>query len=110
MLERRTSTSSAIGCAGAIHSFAGLAVDPPIVTTKPDGSYDVAYSEVTGLGYSSYEDIFNSAGLQVAEARDMIGGAGTLILNADHLTVSSSSGSFARPLPAAFCSTCRATR
>ena len=79
--------------AGVIHSFAGLAVDPPIVTTKPDGSYDIAYSEVTGLGYSSYEDIFNSAGLQVAEARDMIGGAGTLILNADHLTVSSSSGS-----------------
>ena len=30
--------------------------------TKPDGSYDVAYSEVTGLSYSSYEDIFNSAG------------------------------------------------
>jgi large repetitive protein len=79
--------------AGAVHSFAGLAVDPPIATTKPDGSYDVAYSEVTGLSYSSYEDIFNSAGVQVAEARDMIGGAGTLILNADHLTVSSSSGS-----------------
>ena len=79
--------------AGAVHSFAGLAVDPPIVSTKPDGSYDVAYSDVTGLSYSSYEDIFNSAGVQVAEARDMIGGAGTLILNADHLTVSSSSGS-----------------
>jgi hypothetical protein len=79
--------------AGAVHSFAGLAVDPPIVSTKPDGSYDVAYSDVTGLSYSSYEDIFNSAGVQAAEARDMIGGAGTLILNADHLTVSSSSGS-----------------
>ena len=48
---------------------------------------------MTGLGYSSYEDIYSSAGVQVAEARDMIGGAGTLILNADHLTVSSSSGS-----------------
>ncbi len=79
--------------AGAIHSFAGLAVDPPIVTTKPDGSYDVAYSEVTGLSYSSYEDIYNSAGVQVAEARDLIGGAGTLVLDANQLSISSSSGS-----------------
>jgi large repetitive protein len=90
----KDSAGNSANMAGAIHSFAGLAVDPPIVSTKPDGSYDVAYSEVTGLSYSSYEDIFNSAGLQVAEARDMIGGAGTLILDADHLTVSSSSGSF----------------
>ncbi len=80
--------------AGAVHSFAGLAVDPPIVSAKSDGSHAIAYSEVTGLSYSSYEDIFNSAGVQVAEARDMIGGTGTLILNADHLTVSASSGSF----------------
>ena len=79
--------------AGAIHSFAGLAVDPPIVTTKPDGSYDVAYSEVTGLSYSSYEDIYNSAGVQIAEARDLIGGAGTLVLDANQLSISSSSGS-----------------
>ena len=84
---------NAANMAGAVHSFAGLAVDPPVVSTKPDGSYEVAYSNLTGLSYSSYEDIFNSAGTQIAEARDMIGGAGTLILNADHLTVSSSSGS-----------------
>ena len=74
---------------------AAVSVDSPIVTTKPDGSHDVAYSDVTGLSYSSYEDIFNSAGVQVAEARDMVGGAGMLILDANHLTVSSSSGSFA---------------
>ena len=29
--------------------FAGLAVDPPIVSDKPDGSHAIAYSEVTGL-------------------------------------------------------------
>src|SRR6185437_3221339 len=57
------------------------------------GSYDVVHVNVTGLGYSSYEDIFSSTGAQLAEARDMIGGAGTLLLNADHLLVSSSSGS-----------------
>ena len=74
---------------------AAVSLDSPIVTTKLDGSHDVAYSDVTGLSYSSYEDIFNSAGVQVAEARDMVGGAGMLILDANHLTVSSSSGSFA---------------
>ncbi len=80
--------------AGAITSFAGLAVDPPVVSTqtKTDGSYDVAHFDVTGLSYTSYEDIHNSAGAPVAEARDMIGGAGTLILDADHLSVFSSAG------------------
>ena len=78
-----------------VNSSASLAVNTPTVTTqtKADGSYDVVHSNVTGLSYSSYEDIFNSTGAQLAEARDMIGGAGTLLLNADDLLVSSSSGS-----------------
>jgi len=80
-----------------VNSSASLAVNTPTVTTqtKADGSYDVVHSNVTGLSYSSYEDIFNSTGAQLAEARDMIGGAGTLLLNADDLLVSSSSGSLA---------------
>ena len=81
--------------AGAIISFPALAVDPPVVITqnKADGSYDVAHFDVTGLSHTSYEDLYNSAGTQVAEAGDMSGGAGALILDANHLSVSSSSGS-----------------
>ena len=58
-----------------------------------DGSYDVANFGVTGLGYSSYEDIYNSAGTLVAEARDMTNGSGNLILDANGLTITSASGS-----------------
>ena len=58
-----------------------------------DAGSQVTVLDGTGLGYSSYEDIFSSTGAQLAEARDMIGGAGTLLLNADDLLVSSSSGS-----------------
>ncbi len=58
-----------------------------------DGSYDVANFGVTGLGYSSYEDIYNSAGTLVAEARDMTNGSGNLILYANGLTITSATGS-----------------
>jgi len=58
-----------------------------------DGSYDIAYFGVTGLGYSSYEDIYNSAGTLAAEARDMTNGSGNLILDANGLTTTSASGS-----------------
>ena len=78
-----------------VNPSASLAVNTPTVTTQTrgDGSYDMVHSNVTGLGYSSYEDIFSSTGAQLAEARDMTGGAGTLLLNADDLLVSTSSGS-----------------
>ena len=41
-----------------------------------DGSYDIAHFDVSGLGYSSYEDLYNSSGAHVAEAHDMLGGSG----------------------------------
>ena len=62
-------------------------------SVNPDGSYDIANFGVTGLGYSSYEDIYNSTGTLVAEARDMTNGSGNLILYANGLTITSASGS-----------------
>jgi hypothetical protein len=62
-------------------------------TVNADGSYDVAYFDVTGKAYSSYEDIYNSAGTLVADAQSNVNGAGTLLLYASGLTVTSSSGS-----------------
>ena len=57
-----------------------------------DGSYDIAYFDVTGLGYSSYEKLYNTAGTSAATAENMTNGSGTLILHANDLTMSSSSG------------------
>ena len=62
-------------------------------TVNPDGSYDVAYFGVTGKAYSSYEDIYNSAGTLVADAQNNVNGTGSLLLYANGLTVTSSSGS-----------------
>jgi hypothetical protein len=62
-------------------------------SVNPDGSYDIAYFGVTGKAYSSYEDIYNSAGTLVADAQDNVNGTGSLILYANGLTVTSSSGS-----------------
>jgi hypothetical protein len=62
-------------------------------TVNPDGSYDVAYFGVTGKAYSSYEDIYNSAGTLVADAQNNVNGTGTLLLYANGLTVTSSAGS-----------------
>ena len=59
---------------------------------NPDGDYDIAYFDVSGLGYSSYEDIYNTAGAKVAEAEDVTKGSGMLSLCANDLTISSSSG------------------
>ena len=87
------SAGNVANIAGVVRSFPGLAIEPPVVTTRRDGSYDVVHFDVTGLSYTSYDDIYNSARAQVAEARDMSSGAGTLILDANHLAVSSSSGS-----------------
>ena len=58
-----------------------------------DGSYDIAYFDVTGQTYSSYEDIYNSAGTLVADAQDNVNGSGNLLLYANGLTITSASGS-----------------
>jgi hypothetical protein len=58
-------------------------------SVNADASYDLAHFDVSGLGYSSYEDIYSVSGAHVAEARDMIGGSGTLSLYGDSLTVNS---------------------
>ncbi len=47
-------------------------------SVNADGSYDIAHFDVSGLGYSSYEDIYNASGAHVAEAQDMTSGSGTL--------------------------------
>ena len=57
-----------------------------------DGSYQTTYAGVTGLAYSSYEDVYNTAGALVADAQDMTNGSGNLLLSANGLTISSSSG------------------
>ena len=57
-----------------------------------DGSYQTTYAGVTGLAYSSYEDVYNAAGALVADAQDMTNGSGNLLLSANGLTISSSSG------------------
>src|SRR5271165_3906503 len=62
-------------------------------SVNPDGSYDNAYFDVTGQTYSSYEDIYNSAGTLVADAQDNVNGSGSLFLYANGLTITSSSGS-----------------
>jgi hypothetical protein len=60
-------------------------------TVNADGSYDIAYFDVTGLGYSSYENLYSTAGAKVAQAQDMTNGSGTLVLSGNGLAVSSSS-------------------
>jgi hypothetical protein len=62
-------------------------------SVNPDGSYDVAHFDVTGLGYTSYEDIYNAAATPAAAAQDMTVGSGNLVLYANGLTMTSSSGS-----------------
>ena len=62
-------------------------------SVNSDGSYDVAYFGLTGKAYSSYENIFNSAGTLVADAQDNVNGSGNLILDASGLTLTSASGS-----------------
>ena len=61
-------------------------------SVNADGSYDITHFDVTGLGYSSYEDIYSSSGARVAEARDMTDGSGTLLLYGDGLTINSGAG------------------
>jgi hypothetical protein len=62
-------------------------------SVNPDGSYDIAYFNVTGQTYSSYENIYNTASARVVTAQDNVDGSGNLILYANGLTTTSSSGS-----------------
>lgn len=48
---------------------------------------------MTGQTYSSYEDIYNAAGTLVADAQENVNGSGNLLLDANGLTITSSSGS-----------------
>ena len=61
-------------------------------SVNADGSYDIAHFNVSGLGYSSYEDIYNASGAHVAEAQDMTNGSGTLLLYGNGLTINSGPG------------------
>ncbi len=60
-------------------------------TVNADGSYDISYTNVTGQSYSSYENIYNTAGTRVAEAFNNTNGTGSLTLYGNGLTVTSSS-------------------
>ena len=61
-------------------------------SVNADGSYDIAHFNVSGLGYSSYEDIYSSSGAHVVEAQDMLGGSGGRNGRRNH------HGAVARPL------------
>ena len=56
-------------------------------SVNPDGSYDIAYFNMTGKTYSSYEDIYNSAAALVADAQNKVNGSGNLLLYANGLTI-----------------------
>ena len=59
---------------------------------KADGSYDINFAGVSGQSFSSGEAMYNSTGTTVAVAENMTNGSGDLLLHADGLTISSSSG------------------
>ena len=58
-----------------------------------DGSYDIAYFDVTGQTYSSYEAIYNSAADARGGRPKQRNGSGNLLLYANGLTMTSASGS-----------------
>jgi hypothetical protein len=61
-------------------------------SVNPDGSYDVAYFDVIGKPYSSYESPYNSAGAHVATAKDEVDGSGDLTVYANGLTITTYRG------------------
>ena len=62
-------------------------------SVNSDGSYDIAYFDVTGKPYSSYEAIYNSAGTYVVTALNSVNGAGNLLVYASGYTMTSAAGS-----------------
>jgi hypothetical protein len=67
--------------------------DSTVTENFADSAHAIAYFNVTGEPYSSYEDIYNSAGTLVADAQNNVDGSGSLLLNTNALTVTSSQGS-----------------
>jgi beta-glucanase (GH16 family) len=61
-------------------------------SVNTDGSYDISHFDVSGLGYSSYEDLYTASGALLAESRDMSDGSGALLIYANGQTVRSGSG------------------
>jgi hypothetical protein len=53
----------------------------------------MAYFDVTGQTYSSYEAIYNKAAALVADAQNNVSGTGNLLLFANAFTITSASGS-----------------
>ena len=70
-------------------------------TVNADGSYDVAFTNVTGQSYGSYENIYSDSGVRVGESMDYLSGAGTLSLYGNGLTVTAGSSQLSVQLPAA---------
>jgi hypothetical protein len=62
-------------------------------SVNSDASYDIAYFNVSGQAYSSYEAIYNIAAALAANAQNNVNGSGNLILYANGLTITSGSGS-----------------
>ncbi len=62
-------------------------------TVNSDGSYDIAYFDITGEAYSSYEAIYNTAAAVVAYAQNEVNGSGNLLLYTNAFTITAASGS-----------------
>ncbi len=56
-------------------------------TYNADGSYQIVYTGVTGKSYTSVEDVYDSAGVQVAVAVANSNGTGALTLEANGVGV-----------------------
>jgi len=66
----------------------GVAVQQKSV--MPSGSFEVAYTNLQGQAYASYEDIYSPSGIKVAESLNNNNGTGSIALYSDGLTISSS--------------------
>jgi hypothetical protein len=68
-------------------------------TVNTDGTYDLAYYHLTGA-YSSYEDLYSSAGVKLAEMRDNTDTTGGITLYGNNLTVTQASSGESVTMPA----------
>jgi hypothetical protein len=68
-------------------------------TVNTDGTYDLAYYHLTGT-YSSYEDVYSSAGVKLAEMRDNTDTTGGITLYGNNLTVTQASSGESVTMPA----------
>ena len=63
----------------------GAAGSNTVTEAFSDGGYDISHFNISGLSYSSYEDMFNSSRAELAEARVLAAGGGVLNLDASGL-------------------------